>query len=229
VQSASTALANGIRSARQFFYIEDQYFVGSNEMAKAISAVFSNSKIIGIIVIASEDSVIDTPDVGFRRRDFLQPLVKSFPTQLLVFERLGQDGTTTGKGAYVHSKLLMVDDEAAFIGSVNSNRRSWFHDSEIDVTIVDPGGPGGTTPGTRGWIREIRCQLWSRHLNIPTAALGDPTTDIFQWFGVISGLTLGTSVRPYDVAAVVPRYTIKGVQLADPILQIGWDTLEDPA
>jgi phosphatidylserine/phosphatidylglycerophosphate/cardiolipin synthase-like enzyme len=208
--------------------MEDQYFVGSPKMATAISdALSSNPGIFAVIVIAAEDSVIDTPDVGFRRRAFLQPIVASFPGQLLVFERLGS-GSTTGPTAYVHSKLLIVDDEAAFIGSVNSNRRSWFHDSEIDATIVDSGGVGGTTPGTRGWIRDFRCQLWSKHLNTANGSLGDATVDVNLWRGVISGTTLGTSVRPYNVAAVVPRYSINGVAVPAPLLQKAWDTLEDP-
>jgi peptidoglycan hydrolase-like protein with peptidoglycan-binding domain len=228
VQTASTALANGIKNARQFFYMEDQYFVGSPKMTTAITdALSSNAGLVAIIVIAAEDSVIDTPDIAFRRRAFLQPIVASFPNQILVFERLGS-GSTTGPTAYVHSKLLIVDDEAAFIGSVNSSRRSWFHDSEIDATIVDSGGTGGTTPGTRGWIRDFRCQLWSAHLNTASGLLGDPTSDVNLWRGVISGTTVGASVRPYDVGAVVSRYSIKGVQLSDALLQKVWDSVEDP-
>ncbi|MDH6247767.1 IPT/TIG domain-containing protein [Mycobacterium sp. OTB74] len=228
VQTASTALANGIKNARQFFYMEDQYFVGSPKMKTAIGdALSSNPGLVAIVVIAAEDSVIDTPDIGFRRRAFLQPIVASFPNQILVFERLGS-GSTTGPTAYVHSKLLIVDDEAAFIGSVNSSRRSWFHDSEIDATIVDSGGAGGTTPGTRGWIRDFRCQLWSAHLNTASGVLGDPASDINLWRAVISGTLLGASVRPYDVGAVVPRYSIKGVQLPDAVLQNGWDSFVDP-
>src|SRR5205823_3425132 len=80
VQTASTALANGIRSARQFFYMEDQYFVGSPKMTSAIRDALSlNPTLIGIIVIAAEDCVGDLPDLPFRRRDFLRPVATSFP------------------------------------------------------------------------------------------------------------------------------------------------------
>ena len=228
VKTASTALANGIKSARGFFYIEDQYFVGSPKMADAIrDALSANLFLVGIVVIAAEDSVSDLPDVGFRRRAFIGQIATAFPGRLLVFERLGS-GSTKGATAYVHSKLVIVDDEVAFIGSVNSNRRSWFHDSEIDATIVDTTGPGGTTLGTRGWARNLRCELWSRHLNVSTALLGDWFVDVGLWRGVLSGRTSGTSVRPYDLAAV-PRYRIKGVVIVpDAVLDKAWDTLEDP-
>ena len=230
VQTASTALANGIRSARQFFYMEDQYLVGSRKMTTAINnAMSSNKALIGILVIAAEDSVADLPDVAFRRRDFLRPLVTAFPDRFLVFERLGAGGSTTGSRAYVHSKLLIVDDEAAFIGSVNSNRRSWFHDSEIDATIVDKTGRGGTTPGTRGWVRDFRCNLWSQHLNLSSAVLGDFATSLPFWQAVISGSPSTTpSVRVYNATAVVPRYAIKGKAVPDDLLQKAWDTFEDP-
>jgi phosphatidylserine/phosphatidylglycerophosphate/cardiolipin synthase-like enzyme len=239
VQTASTALANGIKSARQFFYIEDQYFVGSPKMTAAITdALSAASKPIGIIVIAAENSVADLPDVAFRRRDFLRPLVTAFPDQLLVFERLG-GGSTIGPTAYVHSKLLIVDDEAAFIGSANSNRRSWFHDSEIDAIIVDRNGSGGTAPGTRGWVRDFRCALWSQHLNLATKDLGDFATCLTFWQAVITGQLVivdgnlvdisGTvSVRSYNATAVVQRYSIIGVPVPDALLQKAWDTLEDP-
>jgi hypothetical protein len=240
VQTAAMAIANGIKSARQFFYMEDQYYVGSPMMATAIrDALSSNPNLVGIINIAAEFSVADLPDVAFRRRAFLAPLVNAFPGRLLVFERLG-NGSPIGPTAYVHTKLLIVDDEAAFIGSVNSSRRSWFHDSEIDVTIVDSTGAGGAAPGARGWVRGFRADLWARHFNLASALLGDFGLCLAIWRAVISGqlVLLGgnlvdisgtVSVRPYDVNAPVTRFSIGGVPLSSTLLNSAWDTLEDPA
>jgi len=229
VQTASTALANGIKSARQFFYMEDQYFVGSPKMAAAIhDALTLSPGLVGIVVTTPVDSADDLPDLAFRRREFIRPIVTAFPGRFLVFERLG-GGSPTGPTAYVHSKVLIVDDEAAFIGAVNSSRRSWFHDSEIDATIVDTTGPGGTSPGTGGWVRNLRCELWSRHLKVSAAVLGDVPTDVDLWRGVLAGTNLGTSVRPYDATAAVPRYKIGGVvPVANPLLDMAWNNLEDP-
>jgi len=224
VQTASNALANGILNAQTFFYMEDQYFVGSPKMFRAIRTALAKPGLVAIIVIAAEDSVLDTPDVAFRRRSFLQPLASG---GLLVFERLGA-GSPTGPTAYVHSKLLIVDDEAAFIGSPNSNRRSWFHDSEIDATVVDSTGPRGTALGTRGFARDLRCELWARHLNVATGALGNLPTDIALWRGVIAGTTLGTSVRPYDITATPPRPSFGGVPVPPFVLDRLWDGLVDP-
>jgi phosphatidylserine/phosphatidylglycerophosphate/cardiolipin synthase-like enzyme len=230
VRTASAALANGIRSARNFFYLEDQYCVGSPQMDRAIrDALSANTGAMGVIVIASEVCVSDLPDLPFRRRAFLGPLAAAFPSRFLVFERLGTGASPTGPTAYVHCKLLIVDDEAAFLGSVNSSRRSWFHDSEVDVTIVDTlNGPGGTLPGTRGWVRDLRCELWSRHFNRPSATLGDLAVDLAVWSGVAAGTVAGTSVSPYDATATVPRVTAAGKPILAPLLQKIWDGVEDP-
>jgi phosphatidylserine/phosphatidylglycerophosphate/cardiolipin synthase-like enzyme len=227
VQTARTARASAINNTRQLFYMEDQYCVGTPLMGATISAVLSgNQSVTGVIVIAP-DAIDDMPDLPYRRRAFLAPIVAAFPGRFLIFERLG-GGSPTGPTAYVHSKLLIVDDQAAFIGSVNSNRRSWSHDSEVDATIVDMSGPGGIVPGTRGWIREFRCTVWSRHFNQPASSLGDPSADLAIWQGINSGTVSGSSVRPYDVNANVPRWTPYGVPIPSSMLDKLWDTLFDP-
>ena len=139
----------------------------------------------------------------------------------------------------MHTKLLIVDDEAAFIGSVNSSRRSWSHDSEIDVTIVDTTGSGQPPLGSRGWVRAFRADLWSQHFNIPSSMLGDFQTGLSIWRAVISGqlVLLGgnlvdisntVSVRTYAVNATVQRFSIAGVPLPSFVLDAAWNALEDP-
>lgn len=74
---------------------------------------------------------------------------------------------------YIHSKLMIVDDAVAIIGSANTNDRSLTGngDTEIAAVIVDTadcklenlGSP--TLPvQTRGFARNLRRQLWSKHL-----------------------------------------------------------------
>lgn len=73
---------------------------------------------------------------------------------------------------YIHSKLMIVDDAVAIIGSANTNDRSLTGngDTEIAAVIVDTadcklenlGSP--TLPvQTRGFARNLRRQLWSKH------------------------------------------------------------------
>jgi hypothetical protein len=242
IWTASDAIANGILNARQFFYIEDQYFVGSPKLGTAIRQAFLRTPgLYGIMVIASEVCVTDLDrsllggpadpppnnKIGSRRRDFLKFLRTDYPGRFLVFERFGVFPATgqpalSGDGAYIHSKLVIVDDEAAFVGSVNCNRRSWYHDSEIDATFVDANGPGGTSV-SQGWVRDLRVRVWAQHLGSPCD--GDPVKDIDRWAGIVRGDKAPSlfpyMVCPYDQPPVVPPPDLHPA----PSL---WDNLYDP-
>lgn len=73
---------------------------------------------------------------------------------------------------YIHSKLMIVDDAVAIIGSANTNDRSLTGngDTEIAAVIVDTAdckledlGSPSLPVQTRGFARTLRRQLWSKH------------------------------------------------------------------
>ena len=43
----------------------------------------------------------------------------------------------SGTPVYVHAKTVIVDDVWAIVGSDNLNRRSWSHDSELSIAVLD--------------------------------------------------------------------------------------------
>ena len=72
---------------------------------------------------------------------------------------------------YVHSKLLIVDDAVAIIGSANCNDRSLLGtgDTEIAAVIVDGEAKrmdlgNGVQVITRTFARELRLKLWRKFL-----------------------------------------------------------------
>lgn len=75
---------------------------------------------------------------------------------------------------YIHSKLLIVDDAVAIIGSANTNDRSLTGngDTEIAAVVVDTkevelrdlGSPYKVQ--TRKFARELRMQLWRKHFGL---------------------------------------------------------------
>ena len=75
---------------------------------------------------------------------------------------------------YVHSKLLIVDDAVAIIGSANINDRSLNGngDTELAAVIVDNTEAKMTEVGqgikinTRKFARDLRMQLWKKHLGM---------------------------------------------------------------
>jgi phosphatidylserine/phosphatidylglycerophosphate/cardiolipin synthase-like enzyme len=86
----------------------------------------------------------------------------------------------------VHAKVVVVDDTWAMVGSDNLNRRSWTHDSELSVAVLDrtvdgrePVDPAGLGDRARAFARDLRLQLWREHLDLEdadTEGLLDPTT-----------------------------------------------------
>ena len=232
IRTASELAANAISAATTYFFIEDQYFVGDPRLDSAIRSSLRRGG-IGIAVIAAEDSVEDLPDVAFRRRKFINPIAADFPGKFLVFEAVGDDGTSTGPHAYVHAKLVLVDDEILVIGSMNSSRRSWSHDSEVMATLVDQNGPAGTGSGAPGFAKATRIDLWSRHLK-PTAIPAVPLpieplpAALLSWTAAAAGVP-GLSVRPYPPSGPAPaRPHVSALPVSPLILDAAWNTFIDP-
>jgi len=190
-----------------------------------------------VVVIASDDAVSASapagtpnrlPDVPFHRRQFLRPLMSDLSPRLLVFERIGDDGTTTGPGAYVHSKLTIVDDTVAVVGSANSNYRSWTHDSEVMVTIVDPSGPGGIDPKDWQPIRAMRAAIWQQHLRaVADPTMGNPLAAHTFWTDVWAGKSKTTHVRPYQPPTLPSRPKWAWTAPA-PVAEKYWTGILDP-
>lgn len=108
---------------------------------------------------------------------------------------------------YVHSKLLIVDDAVAILGSANINDRSLNGngDTELAAVIVDDAGASMSDVGqgikviTRKFAKDLRMRLWEKHLGM---SVDQQTTGVSKQ-SVPSGVKLD---RPLDVG------TIAGIQ-----------------
>jgi phosphatidylserine/phosphatidylglycerophosphate/cardiolipin synthase-like enzyme len=233
IRTAADAIVNAIGQARRYFYIEDQYFVGNPRLAVAIfQALNQYPSLKGVVVITPDVDVTDFGDINIamiRRRLFLHSIERLFPNpdvahlshlknRLLMFERLGDDGTPAGKFAYVHSKLLIIDDQAALFGSVNMNARGWSHDTEIYATVVDTLTPAGTTVNDKGWVHNFRLEMWKKHFL--KNCDGDIDKDLAVWQDIHDLIFTTSSVRNYDMTRPVS---------ATPIQDLKWNTILDPA
>lgn len=108
---------------------------------------------------------------------------------------------------YVHSKLTIVDDAVAIIGSANINDRSLNGngDTEIAAVVVDTDGAVMTDVGsgvkciTRTFARDLRKRLWQKHLGM----LVDQKTTGVQQQGNSNGI---------DIEKPLEESTIRGIQ-----------------
>ncbi len=76
------------------------------------------------------------------------------------------DTNLEDRRTYIHSKIVIVDDVWATIGSANMNVRSYTNDTEINCSYID----GRTDEhGLRVSVRDLRRELWADHLGMDLA------------------------------------------------------------
>lgn len=173
-------VVNGIDKSKHTIYIEDQYMVGSSNLAGNLESV---SKILGKKVADKDFKklIILTNAIGGiqhelfqttrRRRAFWNDLTEGLSSddkkKKVGFFVLKSDDHDPPRTPYVHSKVWVFDDEFAIIGSANCDRRGYSHDSEVAVGIA-----GDDLP------RKFRQELWFRHLNAHLS-LNQPFTPLY--------------------------------------------------
>jgi cardiolipin synthase A/B len=75
---------------------------------------------------------------------------------------LGSDGRRNP--VHVHSKLMLVDDEWATVGSCNLHRFSLFGNCEMNAAFAEP-----------DTVRAFRCELFQEHIDRDTSGMDDRT------------------------------------------------------
>jgi hypothetical protein len=200
--TARDMILHAIDSARRFIYLEDQYMV-TEEIRDHLLAALPRIEHLTLLVTA-DDYVKGLFEIGpglpFHRRTFLEPLLTSkYGNKVHAFV-LNPD---LGEHTYVHSKVWIFDDELAMIGSVNCNRRSLTHDSEVTASIFDPSGT---------FARSLRVTLWNEHLKVAPAQLADGVAGLQHW------------LQPRQDARI-KAYELSSSTYAD---SPAWDALRDP-
>ena len=117
-----------------------------------------------------------------------------------------------------------MDDEFAVIGSLNTNRRSWSHDSEVAAGIYDTSNDLAMTYHLAHWLR---IELWKEHLNLQTpegsAELADGVASAVHWLDLPSG----ARVQRYNEEEE-GDYHIPVPILGPPIEKLIYDKFIDP-
>ena len=170
-RSIAQAYRRAFARARRLVYLEDQY-LWSSDVASVIAEALRANPLLHVVVVVPRYS-----DKG-GRLDRAPTLVGREDAVRLCRaaggERFAMYDLENAKGApvYVHAKVVVIDDVWAMIGSDNLNRRSWTHDSELSIAVLDasrderePVDPAGLGDGARTFARDLRLQLMSEHLD----------------------------------------------------------------
>ena len=153
---------SALGGARRSIYIENQY-LEVPEIVASIGAALERGVEVAVLMPAQQDTAART----IREQTDRDRLLDARATlgnydnfTLAAIAGAGDDGRRND--VYVHSKLMLVDDTWATIGSGNLHRRSLFGSSEMNAAIWDP-----------AFARSLRCELLAEHLGADTSHLDD--------------------------------------------------------
>lgn len=207
--TVAKAHERAIDLAAHYIYVEDQY-VWPCSLVERLEAALRRG--VHVIMVVARD--YDAPGLAIIAKRL----------RLQVAERLQRVGgdrfhmfhveRSDGKQIYVHSKVIIVDDCYASIGSANFNARSLTNDTELQLGIVDTDlitVPIAATPQTVcRFAHELRCRLWAEHLECSTQAVADP----------IAAIRVMWSRAPIAPSKRAHRHIVKpGLMIIDPIAE----------
>ena len=158
--------------ARSLIYVEDQYF-WSNEVASMFVQALRRAPSLRVVVVVprtpDRNGAVTGPPHRVGQHELFDRVTAAGGERVAVFDLENDHGTPI----YVHAKVVVIDDVLALVGSDNMNRRSWTHDSELSISVLDderddrePLDPGGDGDGARRFARDLRLRLWREHLGV---------------------------------------------------------------
>jgi phospholipase D1/2 len=149
-----------VRAKRQI-YIESQYFT-DDTLAGRLAARLREPDGPEIVIVVPKECAgwLERQSMGAIRDVVFQQLTEADTAGRL---RLVYPVASRSRDVptFVHSKVMIVDDELVRIGSANFARRSMGMDTECDVA-VEAGGDARVSAG----IRRIRDRLVAEHLGL---------------------------------------------------------------
>ena len=170
-RSIAHAYRKAFARARSLVYLEDQYF-WSRPVARLIASALRRNPGLHVIAVVPRYPDNDGPVTRMpgliARHDVVRACAAAGGDRFGVYDLENHEGTPV----YVHAKIVVVDDVWAMVGSDNLNRRSWSHDSELSIGVLDsdpdlrePRDPAGLGDGARVFARDLRLRLCSEHLD----------------------------------------------------------------
>ncbi|KAG1710743.1 hypothetical protein DVH05_013468 [Phytophthora capsici] len=137
------ARLKAIKNAKNFIYIEDQYFILVPELLEAIMEVMPT---IQRLVVVANPQTNPFSNAGYIKYlyEMVSPIRKKYPNKFKIYT------TKADRKLMIHTKVVIIDDVYLSVGSANWNRRSMTSDPELNAEVVDGEtvkSPEGVTVG----------------------------------------------------------------------------------
>jgi phosphatidylserine/phosphatidylglycerophosphate/cardiolipin synthase-like enzyme len=140
VKEIRSLYVDAIRAARELVYIENQYF-SSYAVYRALMDRMEDETAppIDIVLILPKkpSALVEEISVGLLQARILSILRQTAQRKghsFGVYYSTSFDGDGEEVPVYIHSKLVMVDDRFATVGSANTTNRSMGLDTEINIS-----------------------------------------------------------------------------------------------
>jgi phosphatidylserine/phosphatidylglycerophosphate/cardiolipin synthase-like enzyme len=144
------AVRKAIANAEVYIYIEDQAMSSREILGYLRDALKSKPDLKVILVTGQSDPEVPQPIAYTVSHYFLDQLVQSEKDRVAIF------ALTT---AYLHSKLYIIDDKFALLGSAGVYNRALFVEIEHSVSFVD------INSDTQS-VKQLRWDLWAEHFKL---------------------------------------------------------------
>jgi hypothetical protein len=157
------AVRKAILAAERYVYIEDQAMKSREVFGYLREALVQNPELVVILVTGQADPA-DPPDASmkFLLYEFLlSGLSEEEENRIVLYQH---------KLATIHSKVFLVDDAVAIVGSAGMFNRSLFTEWEHSVAFVDKEGSDS--------VKTLRKNLWGEIFRRPAGAPREQLDDL---------------------------------------------------
>lgn len=204
-----------LKSAKKFLYIEHQYPFQNFSLTYYMCEALKSNPELKVIIVTPIKTDLPTGIVGefFNWSqdhiiDHLQLIYQTAPDRVGIYGLASQDSEDRRmiKSIYVHTKMVIIDDQWVLTGSTNMDNVSFFYSSELSVEIHHP-----------SVARETRKRLFREHLGkFYKNEFDDDFNQCFDAFKNIASMNIKTlkennilSGRPVSLAPMEDYNFIK--------------------
>jgi phosphatidylserine/phosphatidylglycerophosphate/cardiolipin synthase-like enzyme/uncharacterized membrane protein YdjX (TVP38/TMEM64 family) len=197
IRECEALFVDSIARAKRSIYIESQYFT-NDALADALAARLREANGPEIVVVSPQEchGWLEQNTMGaFRNGAFRRMIAADVHRRLRIVYPAASRAANVP--TFIHSKVMVVDDEFARIGSANLSRRSMAVDSECDLAVEACG-----VPRVRDGIRHIRHRLVAEHLGLEPDDVAD-------------GVERAGSLRAFIDARAQADHTLARIELTN--------------
>ena len=165
-------VSDALKAAERLIYIETQYFT-SRSIAAVLLDRMHNDSLPKLDIVLCMPHGADSPKEKLALGDTQEAILyalRETARQTGHELRLVYSATCTDDGGeiptFIHSKLLIVDDQLLMVGSPNLTERSMGLDTEIAVTWYHDREHEDEDQDTRDCVRNVRTRLLAEHAGV---------------------------------------------------------------